>query len=251
MPDPSKPGAFVAADCRARNSNAYGVSTKTYGLQGSFCKPCQRGLVLAQNINSTLTGIAYSDCVNPAGFGYGSDVGGTQCAAGFWAAAASLKPCIKCPAGRTTTVSSPGTEQDDASKCFVAPGSGLYDPNDLVSPWQMDAAQLANVAVTDANIIPMECPRGYWGQGGSPTAINSLCQQCPTGSTTPSTGSTAASSCSCKLHDHSKVMLCLPKSVCMMMSAHRESTKNGQYNASCFGICCSVCYYTSLVGEQW
>lgn len=239
MPDPSRPGAFVAADCRARNSNAYGVATKTYGLQGSYCKPCQRGLVLAQNIfNSTLAGVAYSDCVNPAGFGYSPDVGGSQCPAGFWAAAASMKPCIKCPAGRVTTVSSPATEQDDVSKCFVAPGSGLYDPSDKVSPWDMDAAQLASVAVTDANITVLECPRGYWGAGGSPTAVNSLCQQCPVGSTTPFTGSVAATSCSCELLDHSHgLFACDLLCCCLQIAEVIESS-----DASCSGFCSSVCH---------
>jgi len=59
-------------------NNSYGVETRTYGLQQSPCKPCQRNTI---TLRAGATN--YTECINPGGFGFSSD-GVTQCPKGFW-----------------------------------------------------------------------------------------------------------------------------------------------------------------------
>lgn len=59
---------FSAMDCPA---NAYGVSSKMYGLTAAPCKPCPRNM-----ITDGVERVTDSDaCINPDGFGYASEGG--------------------------------------------------------------------------------------------------------------------------------------------------------------------------------
>jgi hypothetical protein len=55
------------------------------------------------------------------------------------------------------------------------------------------------IPAASAGTMVMECPQGMYSTGGSAANVNALFQACPAGSTTASTGSTAATDCNREL----------------------------------------------------
>ncbi|WIA16345.1 hypothetical protein OEZ85_013043 [Tetradesmus obliquus] len=98
---------YSAVEC---SNNTYGVANKTYGLQSTPCKPCQRNLITLQPASTN-----YTQCVNPAGFGY-SPGGATG------EMSSSVVQCDRCPAGFEFT-NGPGS-------CSACP-AGKYQPGYL------------------------------------------------------------------------------------------------------------------------
>lgn len=104
----------------------------------------------------------------------------------------SMKPCQQCPAGRTTA--NDPELQVTFTDCFVQPGFGVVNSS---------AAGLAAFAVnidnmsddTQASLVVLECPVGYYGAGGE---LGSTCTKCPCGSTTTITGARNDTDCNGK-----------------------------------------------------
>lgn len=169
---------YSAMEC---SNNTYGVANKTYGLQSTPCKPCQRNLITLQPASTN-----YTQCVNPAGFGY-SPGGATVCAPGTYTSQGSMQGCIACPAGRTTADNA--TLQTAIIDCYVMPGYGVYNGTNGTSPW--DFTTPANPAVK-ANLTVMPCPVGYYGEGGQ---LDSKCVQCNGTRTTQGEMSSSVDQC--------------------------------------------------------
>lgn len=118
--------------------------------------------------------------------------GASLCPPGFWSAKGSMKPCQQCPPGRTT-VDDPG-QQANITDCLVKRGFGVVNSS---------ATGLAAFAVNttgmtlqaQAGLVVLECPVGYYGDGGE---VGSTCTQCPCGSTTTVTGAIDAANCTGK-----------------------------------------------------
>jgi len=179
---------FAGMECPV---NAYGASGKVYGLTAAPCKPCPRNM-----ITDGQTRVNNSDaCINDDGFGYASE-GASRCAPGFYSAKGSRRPCLMCPAGRSTM--DVAAMQRTMSDCRAMLGFGIvgggnastggfvpcgdaFDPD--VSG--LGSAELAAFAV-------LECPLGYYNGEFS---VGAKCLPCPEGSTTQAPGSTNITAC--------------------------------------------------------
>ena len=114
--------------------------------------------------------------------------GASRCAPGFYSAKGSRKPCQQCPTGRTT--SDNPSQQRFITECFVKGGFGVVNSTsnstDAFNPdTDLPADELINLPV-------LECPIGYFGEGGE---AGSKCQQCPAGSSTREPGAANVTSC--------------------------------------------------------
>jgi hypothetical protein len=159
-----------------------GVATITYGLINAPCKPC------GKNLYSPAASTNYTECKNPAGFGYNSE-GANQCSDGFYSPAEAMQPCIQCPPCRTTPpyVPGDGTNQASVDNCLIIPGCGVFQPN-ATSPFNA-----TNVTSSDPGA---KCPIGFYTDASMEpgnTTSNPKCQPCPAGQSTPLEGSTSCS----------------------------------------------------------
>lgn len=112
-----------------------------------------------------------------------------RCAPAFYSAKGSLKPCLACPAFRTTA--------DDPAlqayiiHCIVIPGYGVVNSTaNKTDAFNIDTSAMDPYDQVKLNV--MECPVGYYGPGGG---TGSTCIKCPCGSTTTETGSTSDAAC--------------------------------------------------------
>lgn len=169
---------YTAVEC---SNNTYGVANRTYGLQSTPCKPCQRNLITLQPASTN-----YTQCVNPAGFGY-SPGGATVCAPGTYTTQGSMQGCTACPAGRTTADNS--TLQTAITDCYVMPGYGVYNGTNGTSPWDFTTPA---APAGKANLTVMPCPVGYYGEGGQ---LDSKCVQCNGTRTTQGEMSSSVDQC--------------------------------------------------------
>lgn len=165
--DPVDLSLRAVAPCPA---NKYGVANDTFGLSHSPCKSC------AKNLVSKAGSTSYTNCTNPAGFGYGSE-GANQCADGFYATQDAMQPCEQCPPCRHTGVYTPGdgTNQASIESCKVMPGCGAVPGPGPVPPAE-------------------KCPPGTYGPGDNMAVAvtsNTPCMPCASGATTMEEGSTA------------------------------------------------------------
>eukprot|EP00775_Hariotina_reticulata_P008849 gene8849-9028_t len=161
-------------------NNSYGVENRTYGLQQSPCKPCQRNTI---TLRAGATN--YTECINPAGFGFSSD-GVTQCPKGFWTFRGSMSPCTPCPVGRTTEFDPAHPEyQDSPNDCFVEPGKGVFNSSFNVTP---------NNNASDYNLSVLDCPVGSYSNGGS---LSTVCSLCTTGYSTVDEGTVGTNNSAC------------------------------------------------------
>jgi hypothetical protein len=119
--------------------------------------------------------------------------GASQCAPGFYSTMGSMKPCQQCPTGRTTA-NDPDL-QVSSTDCFVKPGFGVV--NSSVAGLAAFAVNTDNMGsdADKANLMVLECPVGYYGEGGE---VGSTCTPCPCGSTTTMTGASNATECNGK-----------------------------------------------------
>ncbi|KAF8065592.1 hypothetical protein HT031_003193 [Scenedesmus sp. PABB004] len=210
---------FIGSPCP---NNTYGVATTTNGLASSPCKPC------ARNTFSPPLSTNYSACVNPAGFGVGPD-GASACPPGYYAAAGSLVPCLKCPPGRTTDFNS--TRQTSINDCYVMPGMGVYDGNST-NPW--------NPSSVNATTTVLPCPVGYFSTGLSTTSV---CTPCPTSGSTYSQGATSLAECTVCQPGYGYVSS-LPCTACAAgtyQAGYAASGGNGD------GFTCTACANTSYI----
>jgi hypothetical protein len=121
-------------------------------------------------------------------------VGASRCAPAFYSAKGSLKPCLECPAGRST-LDDPAM-QARITDCLVRPGHGVLNSSAAgLDAFSLDVSVMT--AEQQAGLLVMECPIGYYGAGGE---VGSTCTQCPCGSSTQATGATTEADCNGKSH---------------------------------------------------
>lgn len=165
-------------------ANTYGVAKETFGLTMSPCKSCTK------NLKSEPGSTAFSDCTNPAGFGYTSE-GANQCPDGFWAEKGSMSPCEQCPEGRYTEyIPGDGSYQSSLNSCKVKPGQGVYSAASTSNAWDPPQPTAA------MNARP--CPVGMFSPGEDSSVnetANPVCQQCLGFESTSEEGSTSCNVC--------------------------------------------------------
>ncbi|KAF8063858.1 hypothetical protein HT031_003715 [Scenedesmus sp. PABB004] len=221
--DPADFTAFKAIKpCPA---NTYGVANTTFGLINAPCKACTK------NLYSAAASTSFDDCKNPGGFGYTTE-GANQCPDGFWAPAASMEPCEKCPEGRTTAYApGNGTLQDSIDDCIVPAGSGVFSA-DASNPWD------PTNPTSSTGVKP--CPVGYFSAGdveGTATT-NPKCQQCTSGASTTNVGAATCDVCAAGFGKTSGSSTC---------SACNYGTFNLGSSDSC--MTCPTTTYQDPVGE--
>jgi hypothetical protein len=112
-----------------------------------------------------------------------------RCSVGFYSAKGSRKPCQQCSHGRTT--SDAPSAQRVVTDCFVKSGSGVVKS-------ALNAADAFEIDVSGLNAdqlvaLPvLECPLGYFGEGGT---LGTKCKPCADGSTTDAAGAVSAAEC--------------------------------------------------------
>lgn len=182
---------FAGMECPI---NTYGSSGKVYGLTAAPCKPCPRNMITDGQtlVNNSMV------CINDDGYGYASE-GASRCAPGFYSAKGSRRPCLQCPAGRST-LDLPSMQRA-ISDCRVRPGYGIVGTGNSLSGGSMPCVDAFNpdVAGLDglqlAAFAVLECPVGYFSGDFS---VGAKCVACPVGSTTQSSGSTNMTDCNGK-----------------------------------------------------
>jgi len=157
-----------------------GVADTTYGLINAPCKACSK------NLYSPAASTSYTQCKNPAGFGYNSE-GANQCSDGFYSPAEQMQPCIQCPPCRTTPAYIPGdgSNQNSINNCLLIPGCGVNRPNET------DPFNPPNPGPSDPGA---KCPIGFYTDASMETGnttSNPKCQPCPAGLSTSREGSTS------------------------------------------------------------
>lgn len=115
--------------------------------------------------------------------------GCSRCSPGFYSYKGSLKPCKKCPDGRTTA-DDPQLQQY-ITHCNVEPGWGVVAANPVNGDiFNATLPVLDEMALVSLDVL--QCPTGYYGGGQS---LGATCTKCPEGSTTKDPGSTTVQDC--------------------------------------------------------
>lgn len=116
-----------------------------------------------------------------------------RCSAGFYSAKGSRRPCQGCAAGRTT-LDDPSAQRF-VTDCFVKAGSGVAKSAlNAADAFDIDVSGLSPEQLVALPVL--ECPLGYFGEGGT---LGAKCKPCVAGSTTDAAGAVAATECNGEL----------------------------------------------------
>lgn len=171
-------GGFAARPCPAAS---YGPAETVWGLRLTPCRPCPKNMVTDITPATSL-----EHCINPAGFGIGSDGSAAACPTGSFTGKASMEACTRCAAGRTTLVQ-PAVAATD---CVVLPGHGVTNPDDPKAPFAVDVESRSKEEL--AKLPVLQCPVGLYSEGNG---VGSPCMPCAAGATTEDDGSKSIEDC--------------------------------------------------------